>query len=359
MSAVISSPPNSVLVVLLGAIGDVTRALPLVVRIKNAWPDCKITWAVEPKSRELLDNHPAVDEVIVFQRHGGWPAFRSFLKELRSSRYDVTLDLQRHLKSGVVSWSSRSRRRIGFHRKNAKEGNWLFNNYRVPVRDDRFSKIRHYQLFGDLLGLPPLEPLDFGLMPDEALSKHAEYLIERAFSEIGVQTPAPDRRVAFIIGSSWKSKLWPARGFSELSERLYREAGVLPIFVGGAGEAPLVHEIRAYVPNVPCASVVGRTKLRELAAVFTRVRIAVGSDSGPAHIAAAVGTPVVTLWGPSDPVRNAPYRNESRILQSAIGCAPCLRRTCPGLDNLCMFDIPAKAVFQSVRTITDARLKQE
>src|SRR6266849_5660301 len=142
-----------ILIVLLGAIGDVTRALPLAMRVRAAYPQARIAWAVEAAA-PLLEHHPAVDEPLVFARAGGAPAFVRFLRQVRARDFDLVLDLQRHLKSGLVSAASRASVRIGFHRRNAKELNWLFNTHVIEPVDERGWKLEQYQCFAALLELP-------------------------------------------------------------------------------------------------------------------------------------------------------------------------------------------------------------
>ncbi len=350
----LSSPPARLLFILHGAIGDVVRALPLATRIRENWPSTKIFWAVEPKSADILADHPAIDQRIIFQRGRGNSEFRRFLREVRKVEADVALDLQRHLKSGWVSRATGAKLRLGFHRRNSKEGNWLFNNHHLPFFPDTLPKIWHYQKFGDFLGLPPIENLDFGLRFPGEIATESESLLRTACDERNVPLPEPSRRVALLIGGSWKSKLWNPFAFATLARRVTEELGALPILLGGRDDVQLAESIIRTLPNLECVSLAGRTNLRQLAYLLTQVRSAVSSDSGPMHIAAAVGTPVVSLWGPTDPRRTGPYRNEQNIVQTSIGCSPCYRRACPGLGTLCMSDIPHEIVFFRLRTIHES-----
>jgi ADP-heptose:LPS heptosyltransferase len=122
--------PRRVLIVLLGAIGDVVRALPMLSRIRRAWPDAHIAWTVEPKSRAILDGHPWLDEIILYDRGAPW-TFPLFLARVRAGRFDLAIDLQRHLKSGIISAASGAAVRYGFAHANAKELNHLFSNRRI------------------------------------------------------------------------------------------------------------------------------------------------------------------------------------------------------------------------------------
>lgn len=344
--------PSRVLIVLLGAIGDVTRALPLAVRIKQNWPSAELHWAVEPISRSLVEGHPAIDKVILFDRPRGFTAYCRFIRELSSVDYDVVLDLQRHLKSGVTAWLTRSKRRLGFHRKNAREFNWLFSTETILPVEHRSSKIEQFQKFGDSLGLEPVQPFEFGLRATEEEIEKIEELLGR---EIGTEegVPPPEKRVALIIGSTWESRLWTVLRYQELIHSIHRRWGLFSVIVGGRREREFAEEILSRDSRLPAVNLVEKTTLRELVPLFSQVRLAVASDSGPMHIAAALGIPVISLWGSTSPLRSQPYGSESYVLQSGIGCSPCYRRKCPGLNGICMSDIPAQAVIAQMERILD------
>lgn len=339
-----ATPPQKVLIVLLGAIGDVARALPMAVRIKKHWPKTELHWAVEPISKSLLEGHPAIDQLKVFDRPKGFSAFREFLKDIRSEKYELVLDMQRHLKSGVSAWSTRAPRRIGFHRRNSRECNWLFSNEQIPPSPHFSSKTKQFQKFGDVLGLAELSPLEFGLSatPEERVK------IE---SLIGREKKAQKHFIAFILGSTWPSRFWQAEAYAQLALRLAQDFSIHSLLLGAKGEREFAERIMTLSGPGAATNLVGKTSLRDLVPVFERASCALGSDSGPMHIAAAVGCPVISLWGSTSPARSAPYGSESLVMQSAIGCSPCYRKQCPGLDTECMKDISWQAVFAQVKAL--------
>lgn len=338
------SQPKNLLVVLHGAIGDVVRALPLAVRIKKAWPETRLTWSVEPIASGILVGHPAIDELLVFKRSGGFSEFRGFLKLIKSKNFDMVLDLQRHLKSGLVSFSSGAPVRLGFNQANSKELNFLFSTKRLPKLPTNYSKIRHYQKFGDLLELPQSEPLDFGLRFSPEIKENVERMLHEACLVSEAPLPEPARRVAILIGSSWKSRRWTSEAWASVCERIVSELHALPILCGGPQDEVLAEEVTQRLKTSEYASMVGKTNLLELGYLLSQVKSAVALDSGPMHMASAVGTPVVSLWGPTDPHKSAPYGSEHLAIQSAIGCSPCLLRECPGLQSLCLSAIPPEVV---------------
>lgn len=332
--------PARLLIVLLGAIGDVVRGLPVAMRLRAAWPKTVIAWAVEPPAEPLVRHHPAVDRVIRFQRQGGVRAFVRFLGEIRSFGADVTLDLQRHLKSGVVSAVSGAPLRIGFHRKNSREGNWLFQTRIIPPVERFTPKVLQFQRFADVLGAP-VTPIRFGLRSGP-----------EARAAIDARVPGPPVRTAAVLtGSTWPSRFWPARHVASLCRGL-RERGLLPVLVGGAAERSFAAEVAEADPG-EVVDLVGRTSLEEVVALLERATVAVGPDSGPMHIAAAVGTPVVSLWGATSPARSAPLGYEHLVVRASLPCVPCYRKQCP-IGRLCMESITPQRVLRMVDRALDA-----
>ncbi len=225
--------PRRVLIVLLGAIGDVVRALPLLGRLRRAWPAAHIAWAIEPKSRAVLENHPWIDELIVYDRRRAPFSFAPFLMRVRAGRFDLAIDLQRHLKSGAVALASGARVRIGFDRANGKEFNHLFSTRRIPPQPAMRLKLMQYQAFGDALGLAPA-PIEFALAASDHERTRAAQLLEGA--------PAP--RLAVILGSSWPSRIY----FADAIAAVIREAAaahgdapaLFPVLIGsGRAEVAL------------------------------------------------------------------------------------------------------------------------
>jgi ADP-heptose:LPS heptosyltransferase len=330
---VIERPPDRVLIVLLGAIGDVVRALPLAERLRAAWPTATIAWAVEPAAAPMVEGHRAIDRVIRFERQRGAPAFFPFLAALRAFAPDLTLDLQRHLKSGVASWWSRAPLRLGFDRRNGREGNWLFNNRHVPALDHFSSKVGHFLSFADCLGVPAAA-VSFGLLPTAAETARARQLVGAASGY-----------AAFFVGSTWPSRFWFAVPAATVCRAL-AESGRRVVLIGGPSDRAFVDELLAADPG-PVIDCVGKTSLREAMAILAEAAVAFGPDSGPMHIAAAVGTPVVSLWGATSPRRSAPWGFESLAIEGRAPCVPCYRKQCP-IGRVCMQSITAAEVLAAI-----------
>jgi ADP-heptose:LPS heptosyltransferase len=328
------------LLVLMGSLGDVTRGLYLVDAIKASIPQARITWLVEPACEAVVRLHPHIDDIIVFQRRAGVRGILGLRQELRKRQFDVTLDLQRHAKSGLFSWLSRAPRRIGFSRSDAKEGNWFFNTEHIPARGELISKIEHYLLFLDALKVPRPSVLSSGLR-DVKLAEPRDWEPALSGGYIGL-----------VLGSSWDSKDWPEEGYNVLIDSLLAEGQEKIVLIGDRTKVDMASRLLEVARRKEgIVNLVGRTTLRDLVVVLKGARLCIGPDSGPGHLCGAVGTPHVTLFGPTPVVRNVPQGSDQLALTSAVGCAPCKRRVCPGLGKVCMKLISPQAVLAMVHEI--------
>ncbi|MBI4527649.1 MAG: glycosyltransferase family 9 protein [Deltaproteobacteria bacterium] len=330
--------PSKILIVLHGSIGDVTRAIPLANLIKRAYPKAVLAWAVEPLAFPLLQNLPAIDEIILFDRRCWWRSAIPFLREIRSKGFEMVLDLQRHFKSGLVSWCSGAPYRLGFHRRDAKEFNWLFNNLHIPASDHEISKFDHYLRFAAFLDIEP-RPIEWGF----------ELTIEEEKSVRGLLRGVNAPFAAIFVGSSWKSKQWFPGQTAKTAALLHDRFGLDIVLLGGEGDVSFAGEVAGFV-SAGLRNLVGRTSLREAIGVLRRAELAVGPDTGLMHLSAAVGTPVVSLWGATSPVRTGPYGNEQYAIRGKADCSPCYLRDCP-IGRICMQSIGIDEVATKVEKI--------
>lgn len=322
-----------VLIVLPGALGDVVRALPLVARIRRGRPDAVVGWAVEPLSAPLLAGHPWIDRVLVFERGRGARAFPAFLRAVRREPWDVALDLGRGAKSAFIAWASRARERIGFARADGREGGWLLATRRIPSQGPARSKLVQFLAFGDALGLPPA-PVEFGIVPSEDEARAAAALTA------GLDGPL----VAACVGSSCPSRRWFPDETAAVLRTLRTRYGASAVLLGTAADREFaLATTRA--TNGGVRDLVGRTTIRQLVAILARCRLAFGPDSGALHLAAAVGTPAVSLWGATSAVRSTPFGSEGLALDGDAPCAPCFLRDCP-IGRVCMHAIRPEAVVE-------------
>jgi len=343
----IGTPPRRALIVLLGAIGDVVRALPLLGRMRRAWPDTHITWAVEPKSSPILERHRWLDDVILYDRRRAPWSFAPFLREIRARKFDLVVDLQRHLKSGITSFVTGAPTRIGFDAVNTKEFNHLFSTRRIEPQPNMRLKLLQYQAFGDVLGLPQA-PVEFGLEASGSERERVLALLEGAARPL----------LGVILGSSWPSRVYfpesIARVVTELAHSSNGTAPLFPVLLGGPDETEIAAEVMRAIGELPAMNLAGQTALRDLITVFSECAAAFGPDSGPMHIAAAVGCPIVSLWGATAAERSAPWGYADLAISSSIPCHPCYLRECP-IGRECMWRIEPATVVATVRRALGSR----
>jgi heptosyltransferase-1 len=327
--------PKNILLVLHGSIGDVTRALPLANLIAHGFPNARLTWSVEPPSLPLVEHHPAVDEVILFDRPRWWKSLVPFLRRIRAGRFDLVLDLQRHLKSGIISRWCGASYRLGFHRLDSKEFNWVFNNRHLPALGNRLSKLNHYLKFAEYLGIA-LEPVEWKL----SLTEREEVGVGRYLEKIsgGFAT--------LFVGSRWESKDWFSWQITSCAELIHQRHGLSVVLLGSKEDAAVAREV-----EISCRrdilNLVGCTSLREAIGIIARANVAVGPDTGLMHIAAAVGTPVVSLWGATDPSRTGPYGCEDFAIRGKADCSPCYLKRCP-IGRICMQSIEISEIMAKI-----------
>lgn len=319
------------LIVLPGALGDVIRALPLLGRLRRAWPAAELGWAVEPLSAPLLTGHPWLERVHRFARNQGVRAFPGFLAEVRAAGYDVALDLGRSIKSAIIARASGAARRIGFAPADGREGGWLLATQHLPVQGVERSKLEQFLAFADALELPPA-PIEFGLGPTIEEAREADELLA------GLEGPL----IAACVGSSCPSRRWFPERTAAVLRRLRDQRGASAVLLGTGADAGFARATLALVDG-HVRNLVGGTTLRQVLAVLARARLAFGPDSGALHLAAALGTPALSLWGATSALRSTPFGCEALALSGEAACAPCFLTHCP-IGRVCMQSIAADTV---------------
>jgi 3-deoxy-D-manno-octulosonic-acid transferase/heptosyltransferase-1 len=346
----------NILIVKLSAIGDVLHTLPAVNAMRRRWPGAHIAWIVEAAASDLLRGHPAVDRVLVSYRRqwlrdlttrrwlrGVRGAYR-FIKALRDTRYDLIIDFQALLKSAIWIALARGDRKVGFGRgMEHMEHSYLFLNERVPPVSMNIHALKRNLMLVAALGIPAARieyRLPMGLRERRA--------VDRLLSRVGVD--GGEALVAVNPVAKWATKLWPEHRFSELADALHHEFGYRPVFTGSAADRPAIDRILSQA--AAGINLAGRTGLIELAELYRRSAVVVSTDTGPMHLAAAVGTPVVALFGPTAPWRTGPFGRGHRVVRSEPPCSPCFKRRCE--RPVCMTAISVAQVRAAIAALTDS-----
>lgn len=343
------SDPRRILLIKPSSLGDIVHALPMLAALRRRWPDAHIAWLVGASFAPLLDGHPLIDEVIRFdrKRYGQmwWNpaasiAFWRFVASIRRRRFDLVIDLQGLIRSGLLSWFSGARRRVGF--AHAREAAWLFYTQRVSCPPDSPHAVDRNLCVARQLGLP-IDPIEFPLALTDAELERARALLAET------QTDSSESITAILPGARWASKQWPARRFAEVVDTLQAN-GTRCLLLGAPDDEPLGEIIMRECRDAP-VNLIGRTSLRELVALLALADRVVCCDSGPMHIAAALDRPLTAIFGPTDPNRTGPYGSRSAVVRRDLQCSPCLRRVCPLRHHACMAELDAETVLASVREL--------
>jgi heptosyltransferase I len=287
------SEGRRVAIVLLSAIGDIVHALPLANSLKRASPGDRLEWIAQPVPAEILHHHPAVDRVWTLDRRRGWRGFVELYRALRGERFDLVLDLQVYAKASLVTLMIRSPRKLGFDVRRAREGNWLVTSEKVPaLQNDHVCE--QYLEFADHLGVPRLYDWQLPLTPGEIDAQEAFF----------GQRTAPV--VALVVGTSRPAKEWPTERWAALSDALRDVWGYEVVIVGSdqAGERERAHEIARRARRAPLDE--RRNDLRRLIWLLDGAALVVSCDTGPYHLAVALGVPTIGLYGATDPARAGP-----------------------------------------------------
>ena len=344
-----------ILIVKLSAIGDVIHTLPALTALRRHYPDAQIDWLVEDAASDLVEGHAALSRALVLRRRefvklvkvGRFPSaarlFLSLLLQLRRTRYDLILDLQGLLKSSLWIFLARGRRKAGFGQgMEHSEKSHLFLNERIPAISMEIHALDRGLYLLRALGISESE-----VRYDVPIGNEEEKTAEQFLVESGVRLDRPF--VAINPMAKWPTKLWTPRRFEELAERLL-EKGFQVVFTGSREDRPLIDEmVRRLGSSV--IRLDGRTSLKVLAAVYRSASVVVSTDTGPMHLAAAVGTPVVALFGPTAPWRTGPYGEGHVVLRAGVSCSPCFNKSCKTADldpMACMNRITVEQVAEAV-----------
>ncbi len=345
-----------VLIVKTSALGDVVHALPVLAWLKSADPDMQIGWLVEKAFAPLLEDHPLIDKIHPidtksWRKKGRIEGLRGLyrtLVALRAERYDVALDLQGNSKSGIFTLFSGAPRRFGFDRAAVREWpNLLATNHKVVLADeDHHISARSLAVarraFPSGHEAPPAGPLTVGNTESE---KVASMLQERGLGGRPL--------IVLHYGTTWTTKLWSLDHWCDLARRLVlRGTGDLLLTWGNDAEKKAAQAIADAIEGQ--AVIWPRGSLSELVALLSRADLVVGGDTGPIHIAAAVGTPTVSIYRVTDAQRNGPRGELHALLQTPLDCSPCLRKSCER-DSECGGSISVEKVEKAIAQILEKR----
>ncbi len=335
--------PERILVIRLSSLGDILHALPAVAALRASFPTARIDWLAEERMRFLVSSAADADEVVTVnlslpkQRPlavRSWRPLWQTLRQLRRRRYDVAIDFQGLAKTALLGLASGARRRVGFAPSLVRErpAHWFYTSRVEPA-----PGVKHVVALNRLLARAAGAG-ENGAALRLSVPPECEQEAERALAPIG--------NAAFVIlnpGGGWPTKRWPAERFAGLARMILARLGMEVMITTGPGEEELWHRI--------CAAVPGRihhgdVSFLGLVPLVRRASLMVAGDTGPYHLACALGTPTVGIFGPTDPERNGPWSARDVSVVRRLACSFCYGRSCPKAAE-CM-DIPVEEVYQAV-----------
>ena len=330
--------PRRILLIKPSSLGDIVHAMPVVAAFKRRWPSAHLTWLVKRQWAEIVRRIEGVDAV--------WPVdptLASWVGQalaLRAQRFDLVVDLQGLLRSALVARMTGCTQRVGF--ANGREGSpWLYS-HRVPVPTQEMHAVDRYLLVAAELGVPVKDVPQFRF---RLLSQDVTTLRE-LFRRKGIDLDAP--WVAMNVSARWQTKCWPAASFAAVAMQLAAR-GIGPLVViGGPDEREASARVRS-LTACPIVDLAGETPIGLLPALLSKACVLITNDSGPMHVAAAVGRPVVSIFGPTSAVRTGPYGAGHTVLTHDLPCRPCFSRVCRNAVPLeCLESITPEQVVAAV-----------
>lgn len=336
--------PRRILVIKLGSIGDVVHTLPALADLKEAFPQAEVDWLVERKCSVILEGNPWLHQIIEvdtqrWRRDWGLASVREMIRivsRLRARHYDVAFDFQGLWKSAAFGYFAGASKLIGFDKTSLKEpGCRIFYDRRITPAPQAQHVIDICKQL--LVGVGIYAGgRRFGLSVTGEDERYVEQqLASRGIGDFVVLNP----------GGGWETKNWEPANYALLHDRLSAATGLPTVLTWGPGEEPLIDKVLQSCGSVPPATF--PTSLPQLIALLRRAKLFVGGDTGPLHLAAACGTPLIGIFGPTSPVRNGPFSSQDLVVFHSVPCGPCYKRTCELYGNECLRRVQVQEVFDA------------
>ena len=346
-----------ILIVKLSALGDVVHTLPALNVLRRAYPHAHITWLVETAAADIICGHPALDAIIVSKRkqwirdirEGEWRStmkdIGTFVKTLRNTRYDMVIDFQGLFKSGILVGLCKGGRKIGYDQ--TREGSYRFLTERIPPFDlDQHAILRYLNLLKGA-GIRNNHDINFGIpVKDTERQRACELLKQNGWHE-------GDHFIAINPMAKWNTKLWVPQKVAALADRIIQAHKINIVFTGSWEDQKAVQSITSLMQEKGI-DLSGKTDLLTLAALYEKAAGLLSTDTGPMHVAAAMGTPVIALFGPTAPWRTGPFGSGHTIIRKGIPCSPCFKKKCAHID--CMKKIEVTEVLSAVSKVINNSL---
>ncbi len=310
--------PRRILIIKPSALGDIVLALPALSALKRSFPEARITWFVRPEFAPLLEGHPYISDIILFDRRrlskwwcspGSFNELRSLIKQLRAGKFDLVFDFQGLFRTGYFSWVTGCKRRFG----NTQGGELAHLFYTDKISQDASSihLVDYYLKMVAAAGAEQREA-EFKLPQDAGAAEQIDKLLKSQGVNGGY--------VVLVPGAAQPNKRWPIERFAELAGKIGERFGLSIVATGSQGEREYIEAIQTG-GSIRVINLAGKTTVRELILLMKNASLVVSNDTGPGHIAAAMGVPIVMIFGPTNPARVCPYKRP----QCVVAVEPTMR----------------------------------
>lgn len=306
------SNPKNILIIKPSALGDIALALPALASLRASFPDAKITWLIRPEFAPLLENTKNLDDILIFDRKllGKWwykptpfVALVDFFRKLRKGRFDLVVDLQGLFRTALFGWITGAPRRFGM--SNAREFATMFYTHKVDGHDASIHVIDYYHEVIAATGASRIvDDYDLGISPEST---------EDAIRLLDQNNVNSGGYVVFVTGSAHASKCWPIEKFAALADRISSTFDVSILAIGTKPEKQTIRKLVECTKS-PVIDLGGQTDIPVLAALLKGAKLVVSNDTGPGHIAVAANTPVIIIFGHTNPARIRPYKKAHAIV---------------------------------------------
>ena len=337
--------PERVCIIKPSALGDIVNALPVLSSLRDLWPEAKFSWVVNRSLRGLVEGHPDLEEVILYDRTKGGLSlkgirgFLGFLKQLRSRQFDVTIDLQGLLRSGIMTAATGAKYRVG--RGDSREGADWFYTHQVPTPGEDSHAVDRLLSVAEAFGGDISAPR-YVVPMTEADRQWARDLM--------ASVPRP--RLVLNMGARWETKRWPPRHFAEIARRAHATRGAGIVLIGAPEDRVWVEEFLDLYKESPVVDICGRTTLPQLAALASESDLVVSNDTGPLHLSTAAGARVVGIYTCTSPQLNGPYGPKAMAVSTCVWCAAKYITRCERLE--CFDELTPDRVWTAVEIQLDA-----
>ena len=306
---------KNILIVKPSALGDIIMALPALSALRKSFPLARISWLVRPEFADILRTHPLVDEVILFDRKflgKAWHNIKALsgifalIRKLRSRHFDLTVDLQGLFRTAGLCWLSGCKKRFGM--ADGREFATIFYNNKVTCSSDSIHMVDYYLKVAQAAG-GDISRIDFAIAENPQAHQTVDSLLKK-------NNVSGNNYVVLMPGSAHLDKCWPAERFAAVADKIKNDFGFSVVAVGSPSEKPLCDKLKAAAKS-QVVNLAGQTSISELVSLVSGAKLAITNDTGPGHIAVALGVEVVFLFGPSNPARIGPYKKDDSFIAVA------------------------------------------